>query len=83
MYLKDRTALAEDSKSVNVVLKRNSNLKLSTECIFSYPWVGPTEDVSLLVLLLGIGWFLARDWLALYSLQLGCYLATAVYPAVA
>jgi hypothetical protein len=32
---------------------------------------------------LGIGWFLARDWLAVYSLQLGCYLATAVYPAVA
>jgi hypothetical protein len=26
--------------------------------------------------LLGIGWFLARDWLALYALQLGGYLAT-------
>jgi hypothetical protein len=26
--------------------------------------------------LLGIGWFLARDWLALYPRQLGCYLAT-------
>jgi hypothetical protein len=29
MYLKDRTALAEDSKSLNVVLKRNSELKTS------------------------------------------------------
>jgi hypothetical protein len=26
MYLKDRTALAEDNKSLNVVLKRNSEL---------------------------------------------------------
>jgi hypothetical protein len=26
MYWKDRTALAEDSKSLNVVLKRNSEL---------------------------------------------------------
>jgi hypothetical protein len=33
--------------------------------------------------MLSIGWFLARDWLALYSLQLGFYLATAVYPTVA
>jgi hypothetical protein len=33
--------------------------------------------------LLGIGWFLACDWLVLYSLQLGCFLATAVYPAIA
>jgi hypothetical protein len=32
---------------------------------------------------IAIGWFLARDWLVLYSLQLGCYLATAIYPAVA
>jgi hypothetical protein len=69
MYLKDRTAWAEDSKSLNVVLKRNSELgtlrvrvtlqltvsqseEHSAECIFLYPWVGPTEDMSLLVLLM-------------------------------